>query len=519
MLYSTVLAEKVLAADAADTSIDVTSPFATYPSYTDLPLSGNKLATKALVVDTNTIYIWLGQVNSFSWYPMITTNISPTAVSGNSASYTFDTIGTPIDITLNSTDPEEIPIMWSYQVTSGTLGDAATITQVDNVFTLTPSTDPADAAVFGITFTASDGVNDSESGQTTFTLEFFPDWSNPTTLFTDTGAASDQLAKFVTISADGSTAAVTRDNGSGTSTSTGIRIYVRDSYDYWALQKTYTFGYLEVKDIALSENGNVLVVGRPASNSAAVYTRSGTIWSTTPTLLTISSGANRPFEFVKINKAGTTIAGLAYWEPVNVYVYTKAATWTLKGTTNYVRSSIYEYPTNKDFAFSGNENTIAFSVSDAANGVHKIIVFEWNGSQYAQQQVIFTGAAYNAVGFCMALSYDGNTLVTNMGNSAPAIYTRSGTTWTNVGTLPGGSGSTADSDIQFAADDSILMTSSSNSTAYIYKVNNGVFTLDTSFPIVSSSESAHMSDDGKYVIAGNPQSSSNAGEVKIYKAG
>lgn len=74
MLYSTVLAEKVLAADVADTSVDVAQHFATYPSYADLPSSGNPPGTKALVVDTSTLYVWIGDANNAVWYPLIIKN-------------------------------------------------------------------------------------------------------------------------------------------------------------------------------------------------------------------------------------------------------------------------------------------------------------------------------------------------------------------------------------------------------------------------------------------------------------
>ena len=53
--------------------------------------------------------------------------------------------GTATTITLVSTDPEGSTLTWSHSITAGTLGSTATITNVDNVFTITPSTTEADA--------------------------------------------------------------------------------------------------------------------------------------------------------------------------------------------------------------------------------------------------------------------------------------------------------------------------------------------------------------------------------------
>ena len=70
MLYSKVLADKLLAADEADTSLSPLAPVKTFPSYNDFPVSGSVLGTKALAIDTNILYIWLGAANSFGWYPL-----------------------------------------------------------------------------------------------------------------------------------------------------------------------------------------------------------------------------------------------------------------------------------------------------------------------------------------------------------------------------------------------------------------------------------------------------------------
>ena len=101
-------------------------------------------------------------------------NQSPSAITGLNSSYALASDGTATVITLSSTDPEGGTLTWSHAVTTGTLGSTATITQSGNIFTITPSTNSADAGTFGVTFTASDGVNDV-TATASFSLVFLAD--------------------------------------------------------------------------------------------------------------------------------------------------------------------------------------------------------------------------------------------------------------------------------------------------------------------------------------------------------
>ena len=97
-------------------------------------------------------------------------NNAPVINTASEASYILDNTGTPTVITLEATDPEGQPITWSYNLTSGSLGNTV-ISQTNNVFTITPSTDENDAGQFSIAFIASDGVNNVTS-TSAFTLAF-----------------------------------------------------------------------------------------------------------------------------------------------------------------------------------------------------------------------------------------------------------------------------------------------------------------------------------------------------------
>ena len=96
--------------------------------------------------------------NGTGWYNIALISNPITAVTGNAATYELDNQGSPTTITLSSSDPDGIPLQWSHQVTSGSLG-GTTITNVNNVFTITPSTNNSDAGEFTVSFIATNGEN------------------------------------------------------------------------------------------------------------------------------------------------------------------------------------------------------------------------------------------------------------------------------------------------------------------------------------------------------------------------
>jgi len=131
-----------------------------YDSADLLPSSGNTAGDFGFVNSTNRLYLW----NGSGWYNIALVNTSPTFDSGGGpdSSYTVDS---SVVITLLASDPEEVPIQYSY-VASDSASNFATISQSDNVFTITRLADAAidsngypAGGTFNITFRASDGIN------------------------------------------------------------------------------------------------------------------------------------------------------------------------------------------------------------------------------------------------------------------------------------------------------------------------------------------------------------------------
>ena len=134
-----------------------------------IAVTGMSAGQTALVTALNKMFVYTGT----GWFLIATvTNSSPTDITGVNAAYSLASDGTATTITAVSTDPEGFALTWSYAVTTGSLGSTATVSQADNVFTITPSTTEADAGTFSITFSVTDGVTGAVSAVSAFTLVF-----------------------------------------------------------------------------------------------------------------------------------------------------------------------------------------------------------------------------------------------------------------------------------------------------------------------------------------------------------
>ena len=150
----------------------------TYSTPDDLPTSNNTVGDQAYVTSTNRLYIWTGS----GWYNIALVNTTPTWDSGGlpEAAYDLDSIGgSATSIVLSATDPEGLPLTWTYSITDSG-NDLATITNDSNgTFTITAKSladilnagYDSDGGVFDITFKASDGVN-LATALSEFTLSF-----------------------------------------------------------------------------------------------------------------------------------------------------------------------------------------------------------------------------------------------------------------------------------------------------------------------------------------------------------
>ena len=165
---SSATSSEVLSWNGSDYDWVEVSSVTSYNTIDDLPLSGVNNGAQALVLSTNTLYIW----NQGGWYKIALINTNP-SISNVASSYTLSNNGSATEINIVASDPEGLPI--TYSLVSDTSANTATVVQGTgantNIFTITPSTNSADAGTFSLTFRASDGVNIA-SAVSSFSLVF-----------------------------------------------------------------------------------------------------------------------------------------------------------------------------------------------------------------------------------------------------------------------------------------------------------------------------------------------------------
>ena len=143
--------------------------YITYNLPSDLPLVDRTEGDMAFVISVNSLYIY-----SDGWQPIRIQNEVPELVSVPPATVTLP-IGSTYNFTLDATDPDGLPILWSYEVING-----STSVNVINLSNNEFSFNALDDTIFTIRFKASDTVNEV-TADTEFTITNQPP-SAPTLL-------------------------------------------------------------------------------------------------------------------------------------------------------------------------------------------------------------------------------------------------------------------------------------------------------------------------------------------------
>ena len=133
----------------------------TYDSADLLPAVGNTAGDFAFVNSINRLFLW----NGSGWYNIAIVNATPELTTTPNSSYTLDSVGASLEVTMVATDPENFPI--TYTATPSDSGSSlVSITQDSGVFTIASLTQSqldsnglSNGGTFSITFKASDGVN------------------------------------------------------------------------------------------------------------------------------------------------------------------------------------------------------------------------------------------------------------------------------------------------------------------------------------------------------------------------
>jgi hypothetical protein len=197
-----------------------------YANFAAFPSSGNSAGDLVLALDTGGIYVWDGS----EWDRVASgADELPEFTTEPAASYELESDGTATIITVAATDPEGFPITYSHDTVPSNQAQA-TITNSGGTFTVTPSTNTANAGTFTLRLKASDGVNVSSKSSllnlvfATNEVDISPALNSATTLNRADGNITGFATNTVYTLTNNSTRAIVFDwtlNGAGGGHSSG----------------------------------------------------------------------------------------------------------------------------------------------------------------------------------------------------------------------------------------------------------------------------------------------------------
>jgi len=335
-------------------------------------------------------------------------------------------------------------------VSSGSLEDT-TVTNVDNVFTVTPGTV---VAVFDLTFTASDGVN-LATAASSFTLSFVPDWTLTTQqqkIQASDPQETDYFGQSVSISGDTVVVGAYYED-TGAAGAGAAYIFTR-SGTTWTQQQKIQASDLQANDYfgqAVAIDGDTVVVGARLEDTvdyntgaAYIFTRDGTTWTQQQKIQASDLQANDNFGMSVAIDGDTVVVG-AQMEDTGGAEAGAAYVFTRSGTTWTQQQKIQASDKQADDNFSisvsiSGDTAVVGAQYEDTGGINAgaAYIFTRSGTTWTQQQKIQASDIQADDLFGASVSISGDTVVvgangedTGASNAGAAyIFTRSGTTWT-----------------------------------------------------------------------------------------
>jgi hypothetical protein len=439
-------------------SADITIP-AGNTVYATLALltaaTGMSTGDMAYVTANNKLYLYTGS----GWFLVATVqNNSPTAITGVASTVDLAKDGTATTITAVSTDPDGYALTWSYAVTTGSLtnggGATATVSQADNVFTITPTTTTSYGGEFSITFSASDGTN-TATAESAFTLVFAYNWSSTTQqqkIVASDAQAGDYFGRSAAISGD--TVVVAAYGEDTTAGGAGAAYIFTRSGTTWSQQQKIQASDAQAGDnlgYSVGIDGDTLVVGAHKEDNtggadagaAYIFTRSGTTWSQQAKLTASDAQATDYFGWSVAIDGDTVVVG-AYYEDAGggdagaAYIFTRSGTtWSQQAKLTASDAQATDY-FGISAAISGDTVVVgAYQEDTGGSKAGAAYVFTRSGTTWSQQQKIQASDKQAGDYFGRSAAISGDTVVvgayredtTASDAGAAYIFTRSGTTW------------------------------------------------------------------------------------------
>ena len=159
--------------DGADGSSG--SSVTAYANVAALPSSGNTVGDFAFTNDKKGLYMW----NGTEWdrvFAGVDETLSWTTEAN--AGYNLAMDGSTSTVTTAASDPDGFPITYGFSVTPSNQSQATITNNSDGTFTLTPSTNTANAGTFTLRTTATDGLfSIAKSSSISLNFAITPTWA------------------------------------------------------------------------------------------------------------------------------------------------------------------------------------------------------------------------------------------------------------------------------------------------------------------------------------------------------
>jgi hypothetical protein len=464
--------------------------------------------------------------------------------------------------------PVASPVITSFSPSAGSIGTPITVTgsnlnnlqtaQVGGTAAVILSRSSSAAVIVPMPGTSTGTIMVSNGTGTTTSSGTFTVNATPYPYFqqgsklSSTGTNTLQ-GTSVAVSANGNTAII---GAPGDNSGAGAAyIYVRTGTS-WAQQGAKLVGSGAVgssrqgTSVAISSDGNTVVVGGPNDNSNAgaawIYTRNGSSWSQQgPKLVgTGAAGAALQGTSVALSGDGATVVVGGFGDDSfagAVWVFSRADNyWLQQGNKIVGTGTVGKARQGASVALSSDGNTLIFGGYQDNNRQGAAWVFSRAGCDWTQQgsKLLGSGGSNQAwQGVSVALGADGNYAVIGGSSDnnlvgAAWVFTRSGNTWTQqgskiAGTAPVGA-SRQGSSVAISADGktaviggagdnggkgAMWMFTRSNTT---WSQQGQKLTGSTAAGAAKQATSVALSADGKTALIGGPADASNKGAFWVY---
>lgn len=403
--------------------------------------------------------------------------------------------------------------------------------------------DESDLLVLGKIVDTPNGVTSTSSTE----------WQEERSI-TDVGTLSKAENNFgysVAINADGSRAIVGAPYGDILAqTNEGFAAVYTRSGTAWTLEQGLTFSFTSGANsligysVAINDAADTVALGAPSSSGSSgkvyVYTRSGSTWTLQQTLTGTGNTAYYGYS-VALSENGNTLIVGDVGEGSSIQggaeIWTRTSgTWTRQQSVSYSSGAAADYGgASVSLSADGNTAAIGYSMGNVSSNSDQgyVMVYTRSGSTWSQEARLYrsTGAANDQTGTSVSLSDDGNTLVvgspaddvsTNTNQGSATIWTRSGTAWTEGSTLTYSAGAAQDyfgQSVSISGDATRLVVGTSQDdigvnadrgSLILFEKVSGTWTEKNTLIAASGTSgdelgfASAISDDGLYVIGGAP---------------